>query len=107
MCNLQYALDLLILTVEGKEDLRVIKLILYLFENMFGLTINYSKKCLYSSKPYQLPNAALAQTLNCAIGHLPLTYLGVPISCKSLTSGQGKFDFKGQVVPVHLENYLS
>ena len=38
MCNLQYADDLLILSAGGKEDLRVIKFILFLFEDMSGLT---------------------------------------------------------------------
>ena len=37
MCNLQYADDLLILSAGGKEDLRVIKFILFLFEGMSGL----------------------------------------------------------------------
>lgn len=37
-CHLQYADDLIILTARGKEDLRIIKLILSLFEDISGLT---------------------------------------------------------------------
>lgn len=36
MCNLHYADDLLILTTGGAEDLRVIKLILMVFEGLSG-----------------------------------------------------------------------
>lgn len=36
-CNLHYTDDLLILTLGGLEDLRIIKLILYLFEGISRL----------------------------------------------------------------------
>lgn len=55
-CNLHYADDLLILTSGGLEDLRIIKLILYLFEGMTGLETNFSKTCLYSSRIGELPD---------------------------------------------------
>lgn len=48
-CNLHYADDLLILTSRWLEDLRIIKLIPYLFEGMSGLEMNFSKKCLFKS----------------------------------------------------------
>lgn len=48
-CNLHYADDLLILTSRWLEDLRIIKLIPYLFEGMSGLETNFSKKCLFKS----------------------------------------------------------
>lgn len=48
-CNLHYADDLLILTSGWLEDLRIIKLIPYLFEDMSGLEMNFSKKCLFKS----------------------------------------------------------
>lgn len=57
----------------------VIKLILYLFEGMSGLSINFSKMCLYSTQMNQLPDVALAQALNYSTILLPLTYLDVPI----------------------------
>lgn len=36
-CNLHYADDLLVLTTGGLEDLRIVKLILHLFEGMLGI----------------------------------------------------------------------
>lgn len=42
-CNLHYADDLLVVTIGDLEDLRIVKLILYVFEGMSGLEANYSK----------------------------------------------------------------
>lgn len=39
LCHLQYADDLIILADRGKVDLRIIKLIPYLFEGISGLVI--------------------------------------------------------------------
>ena len=78
--HLQYADDLIIFSAGGQEDLQIFKLMLYLFEGSSGLTINFSKSCLYSTNYGFQPNAASAAILNCARDCLPLTYLGVPIS---------------------------
>ncbi|XP_039114040.1 uncharacterized protein LOC120249550 [Dioscorea cayenensis subsp. rotundata] len=58
MCHLQYADDLLILTNGGVEDLRIIKLILYLFECISGLKVNSDKTCLYAAMRNQIPHIA-------------------------------------------------
>lgn len=79
-CNLHYADDLLILTSGELEDLRIVKLILYLFEGLSGLQANFSKTCLYSVKSGVLPDEAAALTLNCTTGFLLVTYLDIPIS---------------------------
>ena len=46
----QYVDDLIILTTRGIEDLRIIKLVLYLFEGTSSLGINFQKTCMYSSR---------------------------------------------------------
>lgn len=80
VCHLQFTDDLLVMTTGGGEDLLIIKLILYLFEGLSGLKVNFSKTCLYSTqKNIELP-AHLTNSLHCSKGTLPLTYLGVPIS---------------------------
>lgn len=79
-CNLHYTDNLLILTAGGTEDLRIVKLILYLFEGMTSLETNFSKACLYSSRMGELPDQAVAGTLQCNVGLLPVTYLSIPIS---------------------------
>ena len=80
MCNLQYAEHLLLLTTGGIEDLGVIKLILFIFKGMSGLTINFTKTCLYSTRSDQLLETMLTNTLSCSTSFLPLTYPNVPIS---------------------------
>lgn len=80
MCHLQYANDLLVVTAGGQEDLRIIKLILVLFEGISGLKVNYHKTCLFSSEKNKLPEEHLARTFNCVRGTLPVSYLGIPIS---------------------------
>lgn len=91
MCNLHYADDLLILTTGGLEDLRIIKLLLYLFEGMTGLQTNFSKTCLFFTRLDPLSSQAAAQTISCAVGRLPLTYLGIHIREEDRGILTGKF----------------
>lgn len=79
MCHLQFADDLLVMKIGGGEDLRIIKLILYLFEGLSGLKVNSRKTCLYASQKNLEPLTYLARTLHCGTGTLPLVYLGIPI----------------------------
>lgn len=48
----------------GLEDLKIVKLILYLFEGLMSLEANFSKTCLYSSYMGELPESVAANTLN-------------------------------------------
>ncbi|XP_039146846.1 uncharacterized protein LOC120284108 [Dioscorea cayenensis subsp. rotundata] len=89
ICNLHYADDLLILTVGGAEDLRVIKLILLVFEGLSSLETNFSKTCLYSTNLSLLPDDCVAKTVNCKVGLLPVTYLGIPVSGRRPRSLRG------------------
>ncbi|XP_039136185.1 uncharacterized protein LOC120273588 [Dioscorea cayenensis subsp. rotundata] len=79
VCHLQYADDLLILSAGGIKDLRIIKLILYVFEGMSGLAVNLNKTCLVSTKFGSLPCPTSLATLSCSANVLPITYLGIPI----------------------------
>lgn len=80
ICNLYYADDLLIVTMGGLEDLRIIKLMLYVFEGLSGLEVNFAKTCLFSCSSGSLPEDEAAMTLSCSVGLFPVTYLGIPIS---------------------------
>lgn len=62
------------------EDLRIVKLILFVFEGMLGLATNFDKTCLYSCKWGVLPEEGAAKTLNCKTGLLPVNYLGIPVA---------------------------
>lgn len=74
MCNLHYADDLLVLTTGHLEDLRIVKLILFLFEGMSGLETNFDKTCLYSTNMDALPDLNATKSLNCGVGILAVTY---------------------------------
>lgn len=79
ICHLQFADDLIIFSAGGQEDLQIIKLIIYLFEGSSGLSINYSKSCLYYTNYGFQPHISFAMILNCSRNCLSLTYLGVPL----------------------------
>lgn len=72
--------DLLILIMGGREDLRIIKLILYTFELMSGLKVNSDKTCLYSSHRNLELHFFFSRMIHSNVGSLPLTYLGITIS---------------------------
>lgn len=77
--NLHYVNDLLILTMGGLDDLRIVKMLLMIFEGMIGLETNFSKTCFFSSKWGNLPAKEAAENLRCQVGMLPITYLGISI----------------------------
>jgi hypothetical protein len=57
-----------------------LKLILYCFEWMSGLEINYHKSEVYVFGVTQQDKEWLANMLNCKLGCWPMRYLGIPIS---------------------------
>lgn len=57
-----------------------LKLILYCFEWLSGLKINFHKSDVYVFGFSQPEKEEMANMLNCSLGELPLKYLGIPIS---------------------------
>lgn len=53
MCHIQYVDNFLVMTMGGGEDLRIIKLLLCLFEGLSDLSVNFGKTCLYSTQKNQ------------------------------------------------------
>lgn len=84
VCYLQYVDDLIIMTIGRGEDLRGIKLILYLFEAIFGLAINFHKTCLLLMNFNTLSNQGDLNILHCTSSSLPITYMGVPLAGRLL-----------------------
>lgn len=95
-CNLHYDVNLLILTMGGLEDLRIMKLILIIFEGVTGIQTNFTKTCLFSSRMGKLPEVEPTETLNCKVGLLPITNLGVSI----LVRWPHQQDWKGIILKV-------
>ncbi|CAN6320958.1 unnamed protein product, partial [Urochloa humidicola] len=57
-----------------------IKFLLYLYENMSGLKINFNKSEVIMVSQDDQKALNYAELLNCATGRWPMKYLGVPVS---------------------------
>lgn len=71
----------------SKQSIRNLKIILYCFEWLTGLKINYHKSEVFVFVAYQDEKEKMANILNCVLGDFPMKYLGVPISYKRLSMG--------------------
>jgi hypothetical protein len=76
--HLQYADDTVLLIENDEESIITVKLILYCFEAISGLKINYQKSEVFGVGVDQVDR--VARMLNCEIGSFPMKYLGLPIS---------------------------
>ena len=62
-----------------------LKLILYAYEMMTGLKINFHKSYVFSLSRCDIVSTRVATILNCNLGTVPLIYLRLPIKVTSLT----------------------
>jgi hypothetical protein len=75
----QYADDTLLILEACPKQLFFLKAILNSFATSTGLKVNYNKSNMY---PINVPSEKmeiLSRTLNCQIGEMPFTYLGLPL----------------------------
>jgi hypothetical protein len=85
--HIQYADDT-ILMIEGDDRSIVnMKFILYCFEWISGLRINYHKSEAYVFGMDDEGQARIANMLKCQLGALPMIYLGILVSDKKLDKG--------------------
>lgn len=75
---LQYADDTILCIQDDKNQATNLKL--YLFENMPGLKINFSKSEVMTISQNDEKNIEFSEMFNCAIGTWPIKYLGVPVA---------------------------
>lgn len=85
--HVQYADDTVIMIDTSEQSVRNLKLILYCFEWLTGLKINFHKSEVLVFGVHQEEKEKLANMLNCTLGALPMIYLGIPISDKHLNMG--------------------
>jgi hypothetical protein len=76
---LQYADDTIICLKKDIETARNMKLLLYLYEMMSGLKINFGKSELIMVNGDENLQILYAEIFNCQIGMFPIKYLRVPI----------------------------
>jgi hypothetical protein len=63
---------------------RNVKIMLYLFEQMFGLKINFEKSEVIMVGGDNNLTLTYAEIFNCQVGLFPIKYLGVPISASRI-----------------------
>jgi hypothetical protein len=83
--HLQYAYDMVVFVNMDDQSIMNIKFILYCFENMSGLKINYDKSEIFVLGCTPEVEQRVAETLNCNVGKFPMKYLGVMVDCKHMT----------------------
>jgi hypothetical protein len=83
--HLQYADDTIIFVDVDNQSIINIKFLLYCFENMSGLKINYEKSEIFALGCSEEEGRRIAEMLNCNIGRFPMKYLGVMVDNKNMT----------------------
>lgn len=69
------------------QSIRNLELIIYCFEWLTGLKINFHKSEVFVFGMPQQEKERKANMLNCVLGSLPMKYLGIPVSDKHLAVG--------------------
>ena len=77
---LQYVDDTILCLEDNEENARNMNLLLYLFENMSGLKINFSKSEVIMISGEEVKTKAYSELFNYNIGVWPIKYLGVRVS---------------------------
>jgi hypothetical protein len=80
---LQYGDDTIICLKHNVEGERNMKLLLYLYELMAGLKINFSKSEVITINDEEGWDRKYAELFNCQVGTFPIKYLGVRESLRT------------------------
>jgi hypothetical protein len=84
--HLQYADDTVIFMALEEQSILYTKFLLYCFENMSGLRVNYQKSEVIVIGGSEEDQAYVAAMFNCNTGNLPMKYLGVLVNDKHMPS---------------------
>ncbi|GKV09841.1 hypothetical protein SLEP1_g21281 [Rubroshorea leprosula] len=76
---LQFADDTVFIGTADAENVRVVKAILFWFELISGLKIDFSKSHLYGFNISEGWLQGAADMLHCGVGKVPFIYLGLPV----------------------------
>lgn len=84
--RLQYADDTVIFLAMEEQSILHTKFLLYCFENMSGLKVNYQKSEVIVVGGMEEDQKNVVAMFNCNTGSLPTKYLGVMVSDRHLSS---------------------
>jgi hypothetical protein len=82
--HLQYADDTIIFLALEEDSIIYTKFLLYYFENMSGLRINYKSEVMVIGGSNE-DQVRVDEAFNCKLASLPMKYLGVMVSNKHIT----------------------
>jgi hypothetical protein len=77
---LQYADDTILCMDDDVETMTNMKILLYIYEKMSGLKINFGKSEIIMVSLDEHKSLLYSELINCATGSWPIKYLGVPVS---------------------------
>ena len=83
--HIQYVDDTILMIDGSDHSITNLKLVLYCFEWLSGLKINFHKSEVYMFGASQGEKEHMTNMLNCALGELPIKYLGIPVSESQIT----------------------
>jgi hypothetical protein len=89
IAHIQYADDTILMIQSDDMSVSNMKFLLYCFEWLSGLKINYHKSEAFMFGMDEEEKTRIANMLNCQLGGLPMKYLGVTVSDVKL--GRGAF----------------
>lgn len=102
--HLQYADDTVICIPWDEREIITTKFLLYCFEEMAGMKINYHKSEVFTIGLTNEETRKVAFTLNCPVGTFPMKYLGLPISPEKIIMQE--FSFLGQKLEKRLGTWM-
>jgi len=82
--HIQYADDTILMTDGSDKSITSLKILLYCFEWLLGLKINYHKSEVILFGFSQEEKERKANMLNCRLGALPIKYIGIAVSDRFL-----------------------
>jgi hypothetical protein len=88
---LQYVDDTILFIKDDLEGARNLKLLLYIFESMSGLKINFEKSEVLMVLSDDEKLQSYAELFNCQTGSWPIKYLGTPVCARRTTVAEMNF----------------
>lgn len=88
LTHMQYVDDTILFLQYSKEDIINLKFILFCYEEMSVMRINYSKSEIFTVGLSEELGQEVANAFNCKLSNFPMKYLGLPISDRRLTMAE-------------------
>ena len=88
LTHLQYADDTVIFLNFNTETISNMKFILFCFEAMSGMKVNYNKSEVFGFAMDPKWQEEVAKIFGCRVGQLPIIYLGLPVSDIKISKAQ-------------------